>query len=120
MKRFVRPVCMAVLLTECCVIDDGGHLSGTTQVGIKPNQLEVNGGLVTPVCKVGDPFCTNDYRPIAVTDPMMRLHADILNDRLANFVQTLGMGLDQAHLFSLQGLLPFSLLLTRLRQMAST
>jgi hypothetical protein len=33
----------------------------------------VNGGLVTPVFKKGDPFDTSNYRPITVTEPLMRL-----------------------------------------------
>ena len=36
---------------------------------------EVNGGLVTPVFKKGDPLCSDNYRPIAVTAPIMRLYA---------------------------------------------
>ena len=55
------------------------------QAGIIPSQ--VNGGLVTPVFKKGDPFCTENYRPIAVTEPIMRLYAYILNARLVSFTE---------------------------------
>ena len=47
----------------------------------------VNEGLVTPVFKKGDPFDTANYRPIAVTDPLMRLYAVILNARLQNYTE---------------------------------
>ena len=55
------------------------------QVGVVPTQ--VNGGLVTPVFKKGDPLCTDNCRPIAVTEPVMRLYASILNARLVNFTE---------------------------------
>lgn len=47
----------------------------------------VNEGLVTPVFKKGDPFDTANYRPIAVTDPLMRLYAVILNARLQSYTE---------------------------------
>jgi hypothetical protein len=50
-------------------------LNAAFQVGHIPS--EVNGGLVTPVFKKGDPLCTDIYRPIAVTEPIMRFYADI-------------------------------------------
>ena len=43
---------------------------------------DINGGLVTPVFKKGDPLDTGNYRPIAVTEPIMRLYAGILNARV--------------------------------------
>ena len=50
-------------------------LNATFEVGFIPG--EVNGGLVTPVFKKGDPLCTDHYIPIAVTEPIMRLYANI-------------------------------------------
>ena len=38
----------------------------------------INTSLITPVYKKGDPFDTGNYRPIAVTEPIMRLYAGIL------------------------------------------
>ena len=60
-------------------------LNAAFEVGFIPS--EINGGLVTPVFKKGDPLCTNDYRPIAVTEPIMRLYANILNTRLLDFTE---------------------------------
>ena len=60
-------------------------LNAAFEVGFIPN--EVNGGLVTPVFKKGDPLCTDNYRPIAVTEPIMRLYASILNNRLVEFTE---------------------------------
>ena len=45
----------------------------------------INASLITPVYKKGDPFVTSNYRPIAVTEPIMRLYAGILNTRLVQF-----------------------------------
>ena len=47
----------------------------------------VNEELVTPVFMKGDPFDTANYRPIAVTDPLMRLYAIILNTRLQSYTE---------------------------------
>ena len=55
------------------------------EVGFIPS--EVNGGLVTLVFKKGDPLCTDNYRPVAVTEPIMRLYASILNTRLVDFTE---------------------------------
>jgi hypothetical protein len=60
-------------------------LNAAFQVGVVP--AEVNGSLVTPVFKKGDPLCTENYRPIAVTEPIMRLYASILNSRLVKFTE---------------------------------
>ena len=48
----------------------------------------VNEGLVTPVFKKGEPFDTSNYRPITVTEPLMRLYASILNARLQKFAES--------------------------------
>ena len=60
-------------------------LNAAFQLGFIPS--EINGGLVTPVFKKGDPLCTDNYRPIAVTEPIMRLYAHILNARLVKFTE---------------------------------
>jgi hypothetical protein len=46
-----------------------------------------NTGLVTPVYKRGDACEPGNYRPIAVTEPIMRLYAGILNRRLVQFTE---------------------------------
>lgn len=50
-----------------------------------------NGSLITPVFKSGDHLDTSKYRPIAVTDPIARLYAGILNNRLLNFTENHGL-----------------------------
>lgn len=47
-----------------------------------------NGSLITPVFKKGDQLDTSQYRPIAVTDPIARLYAGILNARLIHFTES--------------------------------
>ena len=47
----------------------------------------LNCSLITPVFKKGDPFDTANYRPIAVTPPVMRLYAGILNKRLMTYAE---------------------------------
>ena len=47
----------------------------------------VNAALVTPVFKRGDNCDTSNDRPIAVTEPVMRLYAGILNARLVGFTE---------------------------------
>ena len=54
-----------------------------------------NGGLVKPVYKKGSKIDPLNYRPIAVTEPVMRLYAGILNSRLLNFTE--GAGLRAEH-----------------------
>ena len=60
-------------------------LNAAFQGGIVPSA--VNGSLITPVFKKGDPLCTGNYRPIAVTEPAMRLYANILSARLVKFTE---------------------------------
>lgn len=47
----------------------------------------LNGSLVTPVFKSGNRVDTSNYRPIAVTNPFMRLYAGMLNARLLKFTE---------------------------------
>ena len=58
-------------------------LNSAFQHGHVPSS--VNTALVTPVFKRGDVCDTANYRPIAVTEPIMRLYANILNTRLVEF-----------------------------------
>jgi hypothetical protein len=51
---------------------------------VPPN---INMGLVTPIFKRGDPSDPNNYRPIAVTEPILRLYASILNARLVDYTE---------------------------------
>ena len=53
--------------------------------GRVPAQL--NASLVTPVYKRGNASDPDNYRPISVTDPLMRLYASILNARIVNFTE---------------------------------
>ena len=41
-----------------------------------------NQALVIPVCKRGGKLDPTNYRPVSVTEPLMRLYAGILNARL--------------------------------------
>jgi len=50
-----------------------------------------NSSLITPVFNKGDFFNTANYRPIAVTAPIMRLYAVILNARLMAFAEEHGL-----------------------------
>lgn len=54
--------------------------------GVVPPAANV--GLVTPVFKKGDPHDTANYRPITVTEPIMRLYAGILNARLLDYTES--------------------------------
>ena len=47
----------------------------------------VNGSLITPVHKKGSKVDTLNYRPIAVTEPIMRLYAGILNARILKYTR---------------------------------
>jgi hypothetical protein len=55
------------------------------QSGTIPAEGKV--GLVTPVFKKGDPFDTWNLRPIAVTEPLMRFYASIMNTGLQEFTE---------------------------------
>ena len=57
--------------------------------GTVPSTL--NHALITPVFKEGDKCDTTNYRPIAVTEPISRLYASILNDRLIQFTEDNGL-----------------------------
>ena len=48
----------------------------------------LNHALITPVYKKGDRTDSSNYRPIAVTEPLMRLYTGILNTRLLEFTET--------------------------------
>ena len=54
----------------------------------------VNGSLVTPVHKKGSKVDPLNYRPIAVTQSVMRLYASILNARLMTFAEDTGLRAD--------------------------
>ena len=60
-------------------------LNAAFQSGFIPP--DINGGLVTPVFKKGDPLDTGNYRPIAVTEPIMRLYAGILNAKVVQYTE---------------------------------
>ncbi len=48
----------------------------------------VSEGLIAPVFEKGDPFDTSNYRPITITEPLMRLYASILSARLLKFAES--------------------------------
>ena len=52
---------------------------------------EYNGGLISPVFKKGDSLDQGNYRPIAVTEAVMRLFAGILNARILRFTEDAGL-----------------------------
>ena len=54
----------------------------------------VNSSLVTPVHKKGSKVDPLNYRPIAVTQSVMRLYASILNARLMTFAEDTGLRAD--------------------------
>ena len=53
-----------------------------------------NGSLVTPIFKRGDKLDPSNYRPIGVTEPIMRLYANILNARILAFTEDAGLRVD--------------------------
>ena len=46
-----------------------------------------NLSLVTPILKEGDPNDTANYRPIAASDPLLRLYASVLNARIVTLTE---------------------------------
>ena len=48
-----------------------------------------NCGLVSPILKKGDPQDPANYRPICVTNPLVRQYARILNTRLVGYLERL-------------------------------
>ena len=64
-------------------------LDSMFQNGIVPEFINV--GLVTPVFKRGDPFQAVNYRPITVTEPLLRLYAIVLNKRLQDYTENNGL-----------------------------
>ena len=59
--------------------------NGCFQSGSVP--ADVNVSVITPVYKKGDALDPANYRPIAVTEPLMRLYAGVLNRRLVDFTE---------------------------------
>jgi len=49
--------------------------------------VDINGSLITPVYKEGDPFNTANNRLIAMIEPIMRLYGSILTARLVEFTE---------------------------------
>ena len=73
-----RPSHMLAPVLQCV-------LNSAFQAGHVPAAM--NAALVTPVFKRGDHCDTSNYRTIAVTEPVMRLYAGILNARLVEFTE---------------------------------
>jgi len=72
-----QPHVLAPLLTQV--------LNAAFDAGRFPS--DINHSLVTPVFKRGDVGDPANYRPISVTEPLSRLYATILNDRLVSFTE---------------------------------
>ena len=51
----------------------------------------LNTALLTPIHKRGDPLNTQNYRPIAVGDPIYRLYSSLLNPRLMLWTEEQGI-----------------------------
>ena len=51
----------------------------------------VTSGLVSPIHKKGCPLYSANYRPIAVGEPLYKLHTTILNDRLVRWSEEHGL-----------------------------
>ena len=68
-------------------------LQAAFTAGRLPAQFNV--GLVTPIFKKGDELDTNNYRPITVLEPIMRLYASILNARLVQYTESQGVRVEE-------------------------
>ncbi len=64
-------------------------LNAAFQSGTVPGS--VNASLITPVYKKGSKVDPQNYRPIAVTEPILRLYASILNGRLLRYTEGAGV-----------------------------
>ena len=62
------------------------------QAGHVPSCL--NSALITPVFKKGEKLDPQNYRPIAVTECMLRLYASILNERLVQYSEAAQLRVD--------------------------
>ena len=68
-------------------------ITATLHAAFQSGQVpkEYNGGLVTPVFMKGASLDAGNYRPIAVTEPILRLYANILNARLLGYTEAQGL-----------------------------
>ena len=68
-------------------------VTAALQAAFRAGQVpkEYNGGLITPVFNQGASLDTSNYRPIAVTEPLMHLYAGILNARLLAYTEAQGL-----------------------------
>ena len=78
---FVRAYTLAPVLTDIC--------NALFRSGSLPESL--NTALLTPVYKRGDPLTHDNYRPIAVGEPLYRLYAALLNSRLITWTEEEGL-----------------------------
>ena len=79
-------------------VPDPGHviapvicaaLNAAFQAGTVPSSANVS--LITPVYKKGNKVDPLNYRPIAVTEPVLRLYTGILNTRLLEYTEEAGL-----------------------------
>lgn len=63
-------------------------INSAFSLGHVPSDLNVS--LISPIYKRGDSSDTKNYRPIAVSDPILRLYANMLNARLVSFTEECG------------------------------
>lgn len=64
-------------------------LDAAFQRGVFPDEMKSS--LVTPVFKKGDRSDPANYRPIAVGEPLCRLYAAILNQRIVSWSEDSGL-----------------------------